>query len=97
MDELRRRASDMWSNDAVGCRPERMSLGQGLRVGYIKRGTQSVLLQRLQQSAGLHDWSASCVYKQCSVLHQAEFHSANQPVGLRCEGNDEDHDIGLGQ
>ena len=88
----------MWSDDEVGRFPERVALGQRLRVGDVETRTGNQPgLESNHEISGVHRSAAADVDKKRGRFHGFEERSVKLTLCLRCEGEAVGDHVGLAE
>lgn len=97
MDELGRRAGDVWGDEAVWGGPEGVSGRERLGVGDVDGGADVVGVEGADEVVGVDDGAARGVDEEGASFHESHFACADERACLGGEGDDEDDDVGGGE
>ena len=81
--------------DREGGVPERVVVGERLRVDDVEHGAQAAGFQLAEQRIGVDHAAATRVHEQRAVAHAGEQRGVEEPLGLRRERREQDDGVRL--
>ena len=87
----------MRGDKQVGAFPEWVLRGQRFGIGDVEGGANASRVESTDQRIGLNDRAARGIDQQRALRHEGKLLGADEAVGFRSVGQDQDHDFGVGQ